>query len=221
MQSTHGRIRSRDPVRHFAGQVGVGDLGPRHLDEIGRTGRQRRFGHVVGDDRTLGHDGDGGRQGTAQGGGQGNREARLGVAVGPGAAHVEGGRPDGHHVVDRGGQLSRHLRRHLRGDAGPRGQLVAPQPQADDRVRAHGRPHRLEDLAGQEEPVGAVLVVPGVGQTGEELTEQAELPGVDLHPGQTGRDGQPGRLGEAGHHGRELVVLHLLGHLTGGRVREP
>ena len=79
----------------------------------------------------------------------------------------------------------------LGGDAGPRGQLVAcpgaaraagPGPSA---ARAAARTWRAN--AG---PVGAELVVPGVGQPGEELADQTALAGVDLHPVQPGRRGQ-------------------------------
>ena len=78
----------------------------------------------------------------------------------------------------------------------------------------------LDHLTGEAESIGPVFVLAHVGQAREELADQAELTGIDLHAVNAGRSGEPGRLGETTDDDGDVGVLHLLGHLARRRIGE-
>ena len=115
---------------------------------------------------------------------------------------------------ERCGDLGRHVGR----DSGPRSQLVAAQPQPQQRcVRAHGRNH----LPGEHEAILPPWIVAVVGQAREELAYQAVLAGVDLDTVAAGvrRDGCG--AGEAGDHRVDVVGLHPLRRLPAVDLGNP
>ena len=99
-------------------------------------------------------------------------------------------------------------------DPGPRCELVAREPQPDDRGRRR-RPDRLDHLTGEAEPVaGPSCVVALVRESRQELAHQAVLAGIDLDAVAAGVDGDPRRAGEPIDDGRDVVGLHRLGDLS-------
>ena len=151
----------------------------------------------------------------ADAGGEVEVEARLGVAVGPGGVDGEDRAADDHEVVDVGRQLAGDLGGGLRREARPGRQLVAAEAEADHVVGTDRLADGGEDLAGEAEPVLAVGVAPQVGETGEELADQAVLAGVDLDAVEAGAYGEAGGVAEAVDHRGDVAVLHHLGDLAG------
>ena len=212
------------PGAQLGDEVGIGDLGPGHLD-----GRARRrvvvaadgpLGLADVDDRALQDDGhvDGGGDGR----GQADVEPGRLVEVGTGLLDREDRAPHDDDVVDAGAdEVGGDRRRHLRRDAGPRGDLVARQAQPDDVVGADGGPHGGEHGAGEVQAVGAPLVAALVRQPGQELAHEAVLAGVDLDAVAPGLDGSRGGGDEAVDDGGDVLGLHPLRDLARRHLRHP
>jgi hypothetical protein len=91
-------------------------------------------------------------------------------------------RPGGGHRVDRAahhdevvrqrGQPRGLLSGNFRSHPGPRGKLVAAQPQPEYPTAADRAARRAQHPLGEQQPVLTVVVPALVGQTGVELTQQ-------------------------------------------------
>jgi hypothetical protein len=123
-------------------------------------------------------------------------------------------------MIDAGvDEPCRDVRDHLRGESRPWRQLVAGQPQTEDRVGADGATHGFDDPVREQPSIRTPLVVALVGQAGEELADQAVLTCVDLDAVTAGVDRCAGGSCEAGDHGVDVLRLHPLGGLAGGHLR--
>ncbi len=212
-------------------QVRVGDLRPGHLHRVGHTGGQCRLGHVDVHHAALQDDRDGAaaariRRAVAAvrvaGVGQrrSDRAGELAVEAGfdmhvrPGRRYREDRPTDHHQVVVGPGERTDDLNGCLGGHSRPRRQLVTGQPQPDDRVP--GRlPRGGQHLSREAQAVRAVLVLPGVRQTRQELPYQAVLTGVHLHAVAAGGERRAGRSSEASYHRVDVSGLHRLRHFAG------
>ena len=214
------RADARDLVgAHLGDEVRIGDLGAGHLDGIAArrvvVSAERPLGLADVDDGSLQHDRhvDGLRHRSGE---VGVEAGRL-VEVGPGLLDREDRATHDDEVVDTDvDELGGERWRHLRGDAGPRGELVARQPEADDDVGSDRSPHGADHRSGEQRAVGAPLVAAVVGQAGQELADDAVLAGVDLHAVAAGGDGELGGRGEGVDDRGDVLGLHPLRHLTGG-----
>ena len=214
LQRMQGRMRSGSLAAQLGHQVGIGDLGPRHLHDIGDAVLQRPRGLADVDHRALQDDGHPVRDDLADGTAQLDVEPWRLVEVGPRLLGRVDRAADDDQVVDRRGQLGGDGRRLVRGDPGPRGQLVAGQAQPEHPFGADRPARRGQDVAGEAEAVDAPLVAPLVGQAGQELPDQAVLAGVDLDPVEARRRGGSRRRPEAGHDRGDVLGLHPLRHLA-------
>ena len=105
-------------------------------------------------------------------------------------------------------------------DARPRRELVAGQPQRQHQLPAQSLADGRENLSGQAQPVGAVLIAAHVAQPGVELPQQSEGPGVQLHAGQPRPPRGSRGSRESADHGIDLGLLHFGRQLSARRVGE-
>ena len=200
--------------RHLRRQIGVGDLGPRHLDAVAHTVGQRPLGLADVDDGALQEHCGGRRHGRAHRATHVDVETGRLVEVGAGLLHRENRAPDDHHVVQPDArQFGRDARRHFGGDAGPWRQLVARQAHTDDGVRTRRVANRRDHPTGERQSVGP-LVTAMVRETRHELANEAVLSGVDFHTVATGRDGDASGIGETGDDGGDVLGFHPFGYFA-------
>ncbi len=228
--------RTRGPAGPYGcHQLRVGDLRPGHLDRVGDAVRERRLRHVDVHHAALQDDRDGADAATIRAlraavravqavqrcpdrAGELAVEAGLHVHVRPGRGHREDRPADHHQVVVQPCERAGDLDRRRRGDTGPRSQLVAGQPQPDDRVPGRGAGGG-QHLPREPQPVRAVVVAAGVRQARQELAHQAVLAGVHLHTVTAGGDRRTGGLGETAHDSVDVAWFHRLGNLAGVHLR--
>ena len=153
-------------------QVGIGDLRPGHLGQIGGPVVQCPLRLRRVDDTALQGHGHGSAYRGADLPAQLDARARLGMQVGPGRRHRVDRSPHHHEIVRLAGQPRGLLGGHLRGHPGPGGQLVAAQSQPEHPPGPEGIPDGAQHTLGQQQPVLAVVVPTLVGQAGVELTQQ-------------------------------------------------
>ncbi|CAB4852278.1 unannotated protein [freshwater metagenome] len=201
------------PADEFGDEVGVGNLRAGHLHAVAHPLAERPFGLTPVDDGALQEDGSLG-QCCLHRAAQIDVEAGRFVEIWTGLLGREDRATYDHHVVEscsheRDGDLGGHLR----GDARPRRQFVAGQAQADD-GGADGAAHGPDHLASEESAILTPLIAALVSESGQELTHQAVLSGIDLDPVAPAVDGELGSAGEPGDDRSDVVGLHPFGHLA-------
>ncbi len=138
--------------------------------------------------------------------------------VRPGRGHREDRPADHHQVVVEPSQRAGDLDRRRRGDTGPRSQLVAGQPQPDDRVPGRGAGGG-QHLPRELQAVSAVVIATGVRQARQKLPHQAVLAGVHLDTVTAGIECRTGGVGETAHDSVDIALFHRLGNLAGVDLR--
>ncbi len=221
----HAGPNLRCPVSgHLRHEIGVGDLSPGHLDAVAAAiiegprrlsdidnralcEHRRRGGSVSGNDVAA--------DGTDEVEVEALAVVQGGTALGDGED-----RPSNHdEVVDHGGDVGGEFGCSLWREAGPWGELVTAQPEAEYPLLPKRAANGFQDLPQQECSVLAVPVVPPVRQAREKLAQETVLPCVDLYTVEIGGNSVLGGVGEAVDDRRDVVVLHDLGDFAGVDLR--
>ena len=212
-------------VGNLAHQRRIGDLGAGHLDGIANAIAQRPFGLAPIDNRAL-QDHLGRRAALLHG--IANAAAHIDVEtgwlmkVGSGLFDAEDCASNHHEIIEPAcRELGSKRRSSIGSDAGPGCKLVARQAQTKHAISAQARSHGVDDFARKEQAVGAPFVAALIGETRQELADQAVLPGVDFDAVAIGLGGNLSSGTKPSDYGSDVVGFHPLRHFAAVDLGHP